>query len=143
MYMNSKQIGNITEMQVMLKFLQLGYNVLTPYGDCERYDFVADINKKFYRIQVKTSKLSEDKTKFTFQTASTHYSDGKCVHSTYTKEDIDFFATVNDNEVYLIPVEEGAGREKSLRLLPTSNGQTRGVTWAKDYILEEVVKKLC
>ena len=45
--MNSKQQGNITELETMLAFLKLGYNVLTPYGDCERYDFVADVKDAF------------------------------------------------------------------------------------------------
>jgi hypothetical protein len=39
----------------MLEFLKLGYNILTPYGDCERYDFVVDVNGKFYKIQAKTA----------------------------------------------------------------------------------------
>lgn len=141
--MNSKQLGNVTEVQVMLGFLQLGYNVLTPYGDCERYDFVADVNGKFVKIQVKSSKASDDGTKFSFNTASTHYSDGKCVHHSYSKEDIDYFATVYNNQVYLIPVEECSSRSQSLRLVPAKNGQTRGVKWAKDYRLEEVIKELC
>lgn len=141
--MNSKQLGNITEVQVMLGFLQLGYNVLTPYGDCERYDFVADVNGKFVKIQVKSSKVSDDGTKFSFNTASTHYSDGKCVHHAYSKEDIDYFATVYNNQIYLIPVEECSSRLQSLRLIATKNGQTRGVKWAKDYRLEEVIKELC
>lgn len=140
--MNSKQLGNITEVQVMLGFMQLGYNVLIPYGDCERYDFVADVNGKFLKIQVKSSKMADDGTKFSFNTASTHYSDGKCVHHSYSKEDIDYFATVNDNQVYLIPVEECSSRSQSLRLTPAKNGQTRGVKWAKDYRLEEVIKEL-
>lgn len=140
--MSSKQLGNITEVQAMLGFLQLGYNVLTPYGDCERYDFVADVNGKFVKIQVKSSKVSDDGTKFSFNTASTHYSDGKCVHHSYSKEDIDYFATVYDNQVYLIPVEECSTRSQSLRLIPAKNGQTRGVKWAKDYRLEEVIKEL-
>ena len=43
--MNSKYKGNVTELQCMLAFMKLGYNVLTPYGDCERYDFVVDVLK--------------------------------------------------------------------------------------------------
>lgn len=139
--MNTKQIGNITEVSVMLEFLKLGYNVLVPYGDCERYDFVVDINKKFYRIQVKTSK-EEDESKISFNTASTHYLNGKCIHSSYTKEDIDYFATFYKNKCYLIPVEECGGRVTSLRFIPTKNGQSRGVKMAINYELEEVVKKL-
>ena len=36
--------------------MKLGYNVLTPYGDCERYDFVVDANNKFIKVQAKNIK---------------------------------------------------------------------------------------
>lgn len=140
--MNSKQLGNITEVEVMLAFLKLGYNVLTPYGDCERYDFVVDIADNFYKIQVKTSKEENEGDKIVFNTASTHYSNGKCIHDTYTKNEVDFFATTYKDKVYLIPVEECGGRTKSLRLNEVKNGQINRVSWAKDYILEEVIKTL-
>ena len=53
--MTSKDVGNITEVSCMLEFMKLGYPVLTPYGDCQRFDFVVEINGKFYRIQSKTA----------------------------------------------------------------------------------------
>lgn len=118
--MNSKQIGNITEVEVMLAFIKQGFNVLSPYGDCERYDFVVEINNKFYKIQVKTSRLEDGK--ISFNTASTHYLNGKCIHDVYTKKEIDYFATSYENQVYLIPVEECGGRLKSLRFEPPKNG---------------------
>lgn len=139
--MNTKQQGNITEVSVMLEFLKLGYNVLTPYGDCERYDFVADVNGHFYKIQVKSANDKEE-GKITFNCASTHYVDGKCVHDSYTKDEIDYFATFYNNKCYLISVEECGGRSASLRFLPPKNNQTRGIKWAKDYELEEVIKRL-
>lgn len=138
--MNTKRIGNITEMEVMLAFLKNGYNILIPYGDCERYDFVADVNGKFLKIQVKTCHLKNDGAKIAFATDSTHRSDGKVVHHPYTKDDIDYFATSYDGTIYLVPIEEATKREKSLRLLPTKNGQTQGIFFAKDYIMEEVIK---
>ena len=52
---NTKYKGNVTEIETILAFMKLGYNVLTPYGDCERYDLVADVNGKFLKIQCKTS----------------------------------------------------------------------------------------
>ena len=140
--LNSKQQGNITEVEVMLAFLKLGYNVLTPYGDCERYDFVVDINNHFYKIQVKSAKEEDEGAKFSFNTASTHYTDGKCIHHTYTSEEIDFFATTFNNQCYLIPVSECGNRIKSLRIATPKNGQVSRVSWAKDYKLEEVVKTL-
>ena len=139
--MNSKQKGNITELECMLAFMKLGYNVLTPYGDCERYDFVVDIDNKFYKIQSKTSSSDDDGASFKFSCRSCNRKDGAIVHHTYTKEEIDYFVTTFNGIIYLIPVEE-CGADKRLRLQPTKNGQVRGVTWAKDYELEEVIKNM-
>lgn len=137
--MTSKQIGNITELETMLAFIRLGYNVLTPYGDCERYDFVVDVKGKFLRIQSKTSHSDDDGASFSFSGRSCHRKAGQLVHHTYTNEEIDYFVTSFNGKCYLIPVDE-CGVGKRLRILPTKNGQTRGISWAKDYELEEVVK---
>ena len=139
--MNSKQKGNITELECMLAFIKLGYNILIPYGDCERYDFVVDKDNKFYKIQSKTSSSDDDGASFKFSCRSSNRQNGAIVHHTYTKEEIDYFVTVFNGKVYLIPVEE-CGGDKRLRLQPTKNGQVRGITWAKDYELEEVIKNM-
>lgn len=136
---NSKQKGNITELETMLAFIKLGYNVLTPYGDCERYDFVVDVNGKFIRVQAKTSSTEDNGASFKFSCRSCNRKDGKIVHHLYSNEEIDYFVTTFNGKCYLIPVEE-CGTDKRLRILPTKNGRVRGVTWAKDYELEEVVK---
>ena len=137
--MNSKQKGNITELETMLAFLKLGYNVLTPYGDCERYDFVVDVKGKFIKVQSKTSNTEDNGASFKFNCRSSNRSNGSIVHHKYTKDEIDYFVTTFNGKAYLVPVEE-CGADKRLRLLPAKNGQTRGITWAKDYELEEVVK---
>lgn len=140
--MNSKNIGNITEVSCMLEFMKLGYNVLTPYGDCERYDFVADVNGKFYKIQVKTANASHiEEGYISFRCDNTTTSNGKVVHHTYSDEEIDFFSTFYDGKCYLVPVNE-CSREKRLRFTPPKNGQTKGITFAKDYELQEVIKTL-
>ena len=137
--MNSKQKGNITELECMLAFIKQGYNVLTPYGDCERYDFVVDVNGKFIRIQSKTSSSDDNGASFKFSGRSCNRKDGKIIHHQYTNEEIDYFSTIFDGKCYLIPVED-CGGDKRLRILPAKNGQVKGITWAKDYELEEVVK---
>ena len=137
--MNSKQIGNITELETMLAFIKLGYNVLTPYGDCERYDFVVDANGKFIRVQSKTSRTEDDGASFSFSCRSCNRKDGKIIHHHYTNNEIDYFVTTFNGKCYLVPVDE-CGNDKRLRILSTKNGQVRGVTWAKEYELEEVVK---
>lgn len=128
-------------MECMLSFMKEGYNVLTPYGDCERYDFIVDINNKFYRIQCKTSRTDDDNASFKFECRSSHSNGKRILHQNYSKEDIDYFSTMFNGKCYLIPINE-CGNEKRLRLLPTKNNQTRGISWAKEYELEEVIKNL-
>ena len=120
--------------------MKLGYNVLTPYGDCERYDFVVDVNGTFIRVQAKTSSTDDDGASFQFSGRSNHRREGRIIYHHYTSDEIDYFVTSFKDKTYLIPVEE-CGATKRLRLQPAKNGQTRGVVWAKDYELEEVVKK--
>ena len=140
--LNSKQIGNITEIECMLSFIKLGYNVLTPYGDCERYDFVADINGRLIKIQVKHACDSNIQDGYiTFKCVNKTTQNGSFVNHKYTKEQIDYFATYYDGKCYLIPVEE-CSTEKVLRILPPKNGQTKGVSFLKNYKDVEVLKNL-
>lgn len=120
--MNSKQKGNITELEAMLAFLKHGFNVLIQYGDCERYDFVVDANGKFYKIQSKTSTLTDDGGSFIFNCRSVNRKDGKIVHHLYTKDEIDYFVTHFEDKCCLVPVEE-CGCNKQLRINPPKNGQ--------------------
>lgn len=138
--MNSKQIGNITEFEVMLVFVKLGYCVLTPYGDCERYDFVVDYNGRFIRFQCKTARSRDNGSTFSFDCRSSHRKDGKIVHHKYTNTEIDYFATCFNGQCYLIPVGE-CSDTKILRLLPPRNNQVKDIAWAKDYELEKVIKE--
>lgn len=140
--LNSKQKGNITEVECMLAFLKLGYNVLMPYGDCERYDFVVDIEGKLLKIQVKTSSDSHiDEGYIIFKCANKTTKEGQFIRHPYTKEQIDYFMTSYNGQYYLIPVEE-TSTEKRLRFTPPKNGQLKGISFAKDYELEKMVKTI-
>ncbi len=139
--LNSKQIGNITEVEVMLSFLKLGYNVLTPYGDCERYDFVVDVKGKFYKIQCKTSSLSNNGSTISFGCRSSHRQAGKIISEKYSSDDIDFFATVYNGKCYLVPVDE-CSTVKKLRFDLPLNGQLKGISFAKNYELDVMLSTL-
>lgn len=139
--MNTKKIGNITEVECMLAFMKLGYNVLQPYGDCERYDFVADVNGKFYKIQCKTSQVFDNGDVIQFSCRSSHRVEGKCVHEKYSSEDTDFFATTYEGKCYLVPQSE-CGVTKKLRFASPANGQIKGISFAKDYELETIIAAL-
>ena len=140
--MTSKDVGNITEVSCMLEFMKLGYPVLTPYGDCQRYDFVVEINGKFYRIQSKTANDAYIKEGYSvFRCNKKKKKNGKVVHHSYDENEIDYFSTFYDGKCYLVPVNE-CSREKRLRFTTPKNGQTRGITFASEYELEKVVANL-
>ena len=137
-----KQKGNITELECLLTFVKNGYKVSIPFGEDCRYDLVVDINNKLYRIQCKTSHaLPNPKEGFKFKTKSVIITAHGTRESTYSKDEIDFFATMYEGQCYLIPVEE-CKKEKSLRFCYPVNGQKKGISLARNYTLEEVIKHL-
>lgn len=141
MILNSKQKGNLTELQCLAAFGQYGYTISIPYGDCARYDFIVDINNKLYRIQCKTSQEKENGV-FSFSCRSTTGNTLKSHSRSYNEEQIDFFATVIQDKCCLIPVNETGGNQKTLRLLPPKTNQKVGISYVKDYLLEVQLAKL-
>lgn len=139
--LNSHFIGEITEQQVAIEFLKLGYLISKPLVQSSRYDFIVDINHKLYKIQVKTGTLKEE-SYIEFATSSSHTNTKGTINLSYSADDVDFFATMYDGECYLIPYEICAKRMQRLRIVPTKNGQTKGITFAKDYHLKDIVEKL-
>ena len=140
--LSSHFIGEITEQQVAIEFLKLGILVSKPLVQSSRYDFIADINHRLYKIQVKTSTPKEENAYIQFATSTSHTNTQGTLNLTYTEEDVDYFATMYENQCYLIPQKNCGKRNQRLRLKPTLNGQTKGVMFAKDYHLEDVVNAL-
>ena len=132
-------VGTITELKCITYFLELGYTVSVPQNP-SRYDFIIDTGNNLFKIQVKTGNTTRAEGCLTFSTCSSHYIKGKHVHSDYKNDNIDYFCTFFENECYLIPVSECGSSEKRLRLIPTKNGQTHNICFAKDYIAKEVLE---
>lgn len=139
--LSSHFVGEITEQQVAIEFLKLGYLVSKPLVQSSRYDFIVDINHKLYKIQVKTGTLKED-SYIEFATSTSHTNTQGTLNLPYAQEDVDFFATMYNGECYLIPFEVCGKRAQRLRLTPTKNGQTKGITFAKDYHLKDILERL-
>ena len=136
---NTQVKGAITEQRCFLKCIEQGWIVSRPLFDHARYDFIADTGKKLLRIQIKTSAWNEDHTAFTFNGYSQHSTGKGIKRMKYTTEEIDYFMTEKDNEFYLYPAEKDGFAQKTLRISSQTN-QIKGISWAKDYKFEEVVK---
>ncbi len=137
--MDTNQKGKETELEILLYMTKLGYSISIPWGDKDRYDQLWDINNKIYKIQIKTaSPIDEIKSGIKINCYSV--SNGK--KHTYTSDEIDFFATFWDGKVYLIPISE-CSTQKNLRFFITSkHTNPNQINWAKDYEVEEVLKRL-
>ena len=139
--MDTKQIGNITELQVLTYITQLGYQVSIPFGDRERYDQSWDIHGKLIRVQVKTaSSKSSDDDSIKFSCRSSYRHKGKSKNTRYTNKEIDYFATFWENKCYVVPVTETSA-EKTLRFKSTKNNQLNGISFAEDYEAEKILSK--
>lgn len=133
--MNCNYQGAITETKIILECLQHEIDISIPYGNKSRYDLIIDIHGHLYRVQVKTSRRAETKGEaFMFNCYSVV--NGK--KHRYSKEDIDYFATVWNNQLYLIPIEE-CSSEKTLWIDKPIQSTC---CVAKNYLFEEVIKTL-
>lgn len=138
MELNSHFKGEITELQVAQTFLSKGIQVSKPLVSDSRYDFIVDINHTLLKIQVKTCNLENLSDGFiSFKTCSTHTNTKGTVAHSYSKEDVDYFATYYNNNCYIVPIEKVGTREFRLRIAPTKNGQVKNINFAEDYLLEK------
>ena len=139
--LNSHFIGEITEQQVTLEFLKQGILISKPLVQSSRYDFIADINNKLYKIQVKTGRFKEE-SYLEFATSTSHTNTKGTINISYSEDDVDFFATMYNGQCYLIPYRLCGKRAQRLRFVPTRNGQTKGILFAKDFKLEDIINSL-
>ena len=133
--MDTRLKGDITELQCITKFTQLGFYVSIPFGGHARYDFLVDFGDKILRFQTKT--CSFKKGCITIDGRTCHFKQGEHTHSTYSSNEIDFFVTFYDMNCYVIPVSE-CKTGKYLRIDKTNNNQTKNVCYAQDYLVEKV-----
>ena len=141
--LNVKARGAQTELECMTYLHGLGYDISIPWGDNARYDFVLDVNHKLYKIQCKTSHLDRGvEGVYMFQTRSTYVNSQGNRTAGYTEKDVDFYATFIEGKCYLVPLSETSSRSKVLRFVPPKNNQTKGITFAQEYLAENQIAKL-
>ena len=99
---NSKRTGEAVEAAFLCKVCSLRIPVCKPWGDSERYDFVVDWGKGFWRVQVKGGSYYE-RSKYQVGAGGK----GK----PFTKEDMDFVVVyiVPEGLWYIVPIEVAEG----------------------------------
>lgn len=140
MLLNEKQIyGITTELEVALKFIEKGYIVSVPYGNNSRYDLLVDTDSNIYRIQVKHASLNENGS-YTIDTCNKVATTTQRKVKYYTKEDIDFIASIIENQLVLLPVELISGsRSKIMRTSLPTKGSTSKCNLIQDFTMEKYI----
>ena len=108
-FMNTTQIGDITEQKFVLYCLERNIPISRPIGNNLQYDFIIEINNILYKIQVKTCRIV-GKSVITFNTKSCSKNYNEVVKSDYQGK-IDYFATIYNNMCLLIPITEACSGE--------------------------------
>lgn len=136
--MNTKEIGDKSEIIIFCELIKRGYQVLKPWGDRNRYDFVIDRgNGNFSRVQSKTGYIENSVVRFAPVSHTTK--NGKNVKTTYSKDEIDYFIVYcrTNEQIYCIKIEDCPIDVCFLRLEPPQNGQKKKIRMAKDFLLDQ------
>ena len=117
-------------MAVASRLLKMGWNILFPFGENNRYDLVAERNGKFLRVQVKYITPRNGGLEINCK-SSNNWSVDK-----YTAKQIDFIAAYDSNsdEIYFVPSAKFNSSSIKLRIKPTKNKQKISVNKAKDFL---------
>lgn len=133
----SSRKGLITELFCQLAFSEVGILLSQPITNDSRYDFIADVGGKLYKIQCKASNSNKEGTAFTFSVSNRNWNGGQ--KRSY-KDEVDFFFTNFNGINYLIPINDVGVSSKTLRL--EAKTLENNIAWAKDYEFFSTLKKI-
>ena len=110
---DSKREGELAEMAFKYKALKMGFKVLQPHGESERYDCVLQSGRRFCRVQVRsTRKMSRPNMYNITACFRINHGRGAVQLLPYSEKEIDFLAAhiVPEDVWYVIPVAALRGR---------------------------------
>lgn len=97
--------GQIIELKVQEELLRYGFDISIPSYNASRYDLIADTGRELLKIQIKKA-ISNSFSSFTFSCTTQNVRSSTQSKHKYTTDEVDYFATVWQDKVYLIPVDE-------------------------------------
>lgn len=130
--MNSKEVGEISEAQVLARLVKLGFPVLLPFGNNQKYDLVYEDSGKLIKAQVKTGRFRNGAVEF--NVCSVNGFNGQ--RTTYeTSVDVFLVYCPALDKVYRVPVSLCGKSVATLRVEQPKGGPKTTINWAEEYIL--------
>ncbi len=130
---DTKTIGDISEMHVILAMRRRGYDVSVPLGENHRYDLVVDDGEKLSRVQVKTGRIRGNVIKYSCSSSHAH----RRGRTRPYFDEIDYLAVYcpDNGKVYILPGHELTATSAHLRLSAPRNNMRKMIRWAADFEL--------
>ncbi len=132
-----KLVGDIAQAKVLAALVGVYDNVLMPFGENSRYDFVVEDGDRFLRIQCKSGRLRNGAILFAACSSNYHHpnNQGTKLYQHPYRGQADLFSVYcpDTEAVYLIPVDDVGMRRVALRVTPPRNNQAKKIRWAKDF----------
>lgn len=126
-----KSKGERSEGAVLAALLQMGFPVLMPFGDNQRYDLVVDAHGRFIRVQCKTGCIRGGA--IAFRTSSSYAHRGRGRRQYHGEADVFAVYCADLNKVFFVKVADTGSSMVRLRVDASKNGQKHGVRSAADY----------
>ncbi|HVW18998.1 MAG TPA: group I intron-associated PD-(D/E)XK endonuclease [Solirubrobacteraceae bacterium] len=129
-------IGLRSETTILAALVELGYDVLVPWGFNRRYDYVIDLGREVIRAQCKTGRLRDGLV--LFPTMSVRVNTQGAHRRSYRGEvDVFLVHCPQTKGTYVVPVVASGPQTGQLRVSPTRNGQAKRIRWARDHLIAE------
>ena len=136
MNLTTKQKGDLTELNCITACYKKGWQVSIPWGENTRYDFILDIDNHLLKVQCKTCREVQEGRAIEFNCASNRQNLSKTFRQSYTKNDIDLFATFYQDNCYFIPVEHCGKTSKTIRITKPLNNISHNISFLIDYHID-------
>ena len=135
-----KVTGDASQAMILGRLVQAGKNVLIPFGENVRYDYVIEEDDgSFTRVQCKTGRLRNGVVQFNTCSYTYHHPSNRgsrqYKHDYRGQADVFGVYCPETDAVYVVPVLEVGINEASLRVAAPRNNQCRKIRWARDFEL--------
>lgn len=132
------QKGNLSQLKIITKLVELGQHVSVPVGDGSRYDFIVEVNGRLVTVQCKTAKLLPNDS-LSYRTVSYSSSKTKNYSRNYRGQ-VDLFGIYCNelDSIYLTPVAKAPSKLGTLRLKPAKRNQNKHIVYAKNFELTDI-----
>lgn len=139
--MNTKQTGNVSEIQIIADLISRGISVSIPFGDNDKYDIIIEVDETLIPVQCKTANRIDGGVRFNTDSQVTHRSEGP-KREGYENTIVEYFAVYSPSldEIYWVPVEKASKSKMVIRTDSLGYDRTEGINFSESFKFSEQIE---